>query len=277
MPSSNELHFCPLFSGSSGNALYIGYQNTHLLIDAGMSGAKITAELNRIGLSPDLLCGILITHEHTDHIAGAGILSRKYDLPIFANERTWEAMRPKLGNIQEKNIRIFETGIDFPIDSLSVTPFAIPHDAAEPVGYSICTQNVKLGIATDLGTVKESWMKHLENSDLVLLESNHDVDVLKASRYPYDLKRRILGTKGHLSNDTAGKAAVSLVQRGVRSIVLGHLSGDTNFPELAYQSVCCMLQQTGIAPGTDVMLSVASRDGCNATYVLGGKCGMKTL
>lgn len=277
MSSSNELHFCPLFSGSSGNALYVGYERTHLLIDAGMSGAKITAELSRIGLSPDLLCGILITHEHADHISGAGILSRKYDLPIFANERTWAAMRAKLGNISEKNIRVFETGIDFPIDSLSVTPFAIPHDAAEPVGYSICTQNVKLCIATDLGTIKDSWIRHLENSDLVLLESNHDVDMLKAGRYPYDLKRRILGNKGHLSNDTAGKAAVSLVQRGVRSIVLGHLSGDNNFPELAYQSVCCVLQQAGIIPGIDVMLSVASRDGCNATYILGGDSGMKTI
>jgi phosphoribosyl 1,2-cyclic phosphodiesterase len=275
MPSSNELRFCPLFSGSSGNALYVGFEGTHLLIDAGMSGAKITSELARIGLSPDQLTAILITHEHSDHISGAGILSRKYDLPIFANEGTWEAMRAKLGNISEKNVCVFETGTDFPIDSLDITPFAIPHDAADPVGYSICTQNVKLCIATDLGTVKESWLRHLEHADLVLLESNHDVDMLKASRYRYELKRRILGNKGHLSNDAAGKAALELYKRGVRAIILGHLSGENNFPELAYQSVCCVLQQEGISPGEDLLLSVASRDGCNATYVLGGTSGMK--
>ncbi len=276
MASSNELRFCPLFSGSSGNALYVGYENTHLLIDAGMSGAKITSELARIGLAPDHLTAILITHEHADHIAGAGILSRRYDLPIFANDGTWAAMRGKLGNISEKNIRVFETGIDFPIDSLSILPFAIPHDAAEPVGYSICAQGIKLSIATDLGTIRESWMKHLDSSDLVLLESNHDVDMLKAGRYPYDLKRRILGNKGHLSNDTAGKAAAALYKRGVRAIILGHLSGENNFPELAYQSVCCVLQDEGIEPGVDLMLSVAGRDGSNATYILGGS-SLKTI
>lgn len=269
MSSSNELRFCPLFSGSSGNALYVGFEGTHLLIDAGMSGAKITSELARIGLSPEQLTAILITHEHSDHITGAGILSRKYDLPIFANEGTWEAMRAKLGNISEKNIRVFETGIDFPIDTFSITPFAIPHDAAEPVGYALCVQDLKLSIATDLGTIKESWLKHIEGSDLVLLESNHDVDMLKASRYRYELKRRILGSKGHLSNDSAGKAAAELYKRGVRAIILGHLSGENNFPELAYQSVCCVLQEEGIEPGFDMMLSVASRDGSNATYVIG--------
>ena len=265
-----ELRFCPLFSGSSGNSLYLGCNDTHLLIDAGMSGAKITAEMERVGLAPTDLSGILITHEHADHIAGAGILSRRYNLPIYANEATWSAMRDKLGNISENNIRLFETGADFHIGELDVTPFATPHDAAEPVGYSFFAGRNKLSIATDLGTVKESWLKHIEESDLVLLESNHDVDMLKAGRYPYDLKRRILGNKGHLSNDSAGKAAAELVRRGVRTIVLGHLSGENNFPELAYQSVCCQLQNEGLEPGRDVMLSVASRDGASGMYVIGG-------
>lgn len=264
-----ELRFCPLFSGSSGNALYLGCGDTRLLVDAGMSGAKITAEMERVGLSPADLSGILITHEHSDHIAGAGILSRRYNLPIYANEGTWDAMREKLGNINENNIRLFETGADFHIGSLDITPFAIPHDAAEPVGYSFFAGRSKLSIATDLGAVKESWLRHIEDSDLVLLESNHDVDMLKAGRYPYDLKRRILGSKGHLSNDAAGKAALQLVQRGVRNIILGHLSGENNFPELAYQSVCCALQAEGVEPGRDVMLSVASRDGSSGMYVIG--------
>ena len=265
-----ELRFCPLFSGSSGNSLYLGCGNTHLLIDAGMSGAKITAEMERVGLKPSDLSGILITHEHSDHIAGAGILSRRYDLPIYANEGTWAAMREKLGNISEKNIMTFETGADFHIGTLDIMPFATPHDAAEPVGYSFYAGRNKISIATDLGVVRESWLKYVEESDLVLLESNHDVDMLKAGRYPYDLKRRILGNKGHLSNDSAGKAAVELVSRGVRNIVLGHLSNENNFPELAYQSVSCLLQGEGIQPGQDVMLSVAGRDGAGGMYVIGG-------
>lgn len=265
-----ELRFCPLFSGSSGNALYLGCENTHILIDAGMSGAKITAEMERVGLSPTDLSGILVTHEHSDHIAGVGILSRKYDIPIYANEGTWAAMRSKLGNINERNILIFETGADFHVGHLDITPFSIPHDAAEPVGYSFYAGRSKLSIATDLGVVKESWLRHIEESDLVLLESNHDIDMLKAGRYPYDLKRRILGSKGHLSNDAAGKAALELVRRGVRTIILGHLSGENNFPELAYQSVSCVLQAEGIEPGRDVMLSVASRDGSSGMYVIGG-------
>lgn len=265
-----ELRFCPLFSGSSGNALYLGCEGTHLLIDAGMSGAKVSSEMERIGISPKDLNGILVTHEHSDHIAGVGILSRKYDIPIYANAGTWDAMRGKLGNISDKNVMLFDTGSDFHVGSLDVMPFATPHDAAEPVGYSFYAGRNKLSIATDLGTVKESWLKHLEESDLVLLESNHDVDMLKAGRYPYELKRRILGTKGHLSNDSAGKAAVELVRRGVRTIILGHLSGENNFPELAYQSVSSMLQLEGIEPGRDVMLSVASRDGASGMYVIGG-------
>lgn len=266
-----ELRFCPLFSGSSGNALYLGCENTHILIDAGMSGAKITAEMERAGLSPADLSAILITHEHSDHIAGAGILSRRYGLPIYANEATWEAMRDKLGNIPDKNVRTFETGSGFHIGELEITPFATPHDAAEPVGYSFYAGRNKLSIATDLGNVRESWLKHVEESDLVLLEANHDVDMLKAGRYPYELKRRILGAKGHLSNDAAGQAAVELVRRGVRSIVLGHLSGENNFPELAYQSVCCMLESEDILPGRDVSVSVASRDGNSGLYVVGSR------
>lgn len=268
-----ELRFCPLFSGSSGNALYLGCEETHLLIDAGMSGAKITAELERIGVSPKALSGILVTHEHADHIAGVGVLSRRYDIPVYANAGTWDAMRAKLGTISEKNVMLFETGVDFHVGSVDVLPFPTPHDAAEPVGYSFYAGQNKLSIATDLGTVRESWLKHIEGSDLVLLESNHDVDMLKAGRYPYELKRRILGAKGHLSNDAAGKAAVELARRGVRTIVLGHLSGENNFPELAYQSVCTALQLEEIEPGRDVMISVASRDGASGMYILEDRSG----
>lgn len=253
-----ELKFCSLFSGSSGNALYARGGNTHLLIDAGMSGTKIAKELEKIGVAPGELSGILITHEHMDHIAGVGVLSRRFNLPVYANEATWEAMRPKLGAIDPANERVFESGIDFYIDDMDIFPFRTPHDAAESVGFSITAGQCKLTIATDLGAVKDSWLSHAEKSDILLLESNHDVDMLKSGRYPYELKRRILGKHGHLSNDDAGKAAVELVRRGVRTVILGHLSGENNFPELAYRSVACALEEAGIRP-EDVKLSVASR------------------
>lgn len=253
-----ELKFCSLFSGSSGNALYARGGNTHILIDAGMSGTKIVKELEQIGVSPADLSAILITHEHADHIAGVGVLSRRFNLPIYANEATWEAMRPKLGTIYAANERVFESGTDFYIDDMNVLPFRTPHDAAESVGYSLTAGQCKLTIATDLGAVKESWLRHAERSDILLLESNHDVDMLKSGRYPYELKRRILGKHGHLSNDDAGKAAVELVRRGVRTLILGHLSGENNFPELAYRSVACALEEAGVRP-EEVRLSVASR------------------
>ncbi len=266
-----ELRFCPLFSGSSGNALYVGCDTTGILVDAGLSGAKIVSEMERFGLSPESLDGILVTHEHADHISGVGVLSRRYHLPVYANEGTWQAMSDKLGSVSDANIRVFETGVDFNIGALNVTPFPTPHDAAEPVGFTFCSGRDKLAVATDLGAVRESWMRHLEDADVVLLESNHDVDMLRAGRYPYELKRRILGTRGHLSNDEAGKAAVELARHGVRLIILGHLSGENNFPELAYESVCCALRAEGLEPGRDIQLALAGRSGSNDLYIVGGE------
>lgn len=256
-----QLQFCPLFSGSSGNSIFIGTPRTKILIDAGLSGAKITGELRKIGVEPDKLNAILVTHEHSDHIAGVGVLSRRYRIPVYANAGTWAAMRGKLGAIEPARMIEFETGSDFSIGDLDIRPFATPHDAAEPVGYAIYAGACKAAVATDLGCVREGWLNEVSASDVLLLEANHDVNTLEAGRYPYELKKRILGRRGHLSNDDAGQAAVELVKRGVRAIVLGHLSGENNFPELAYASVCGMLEQNGYVPGRDLALSVARRDG----------------
>ncbi len=264
-----QLQFCPLFSGSGGNAVYVGTDNTKILIDAGLSGAKITAEMEKIGVRPSELRAILVTHEHADHIGGVGVLSRRYHLPVYASLGTWAAMSGKLGMI-DAGCRIeFETGEDFSIGDLDIRPFPIPHDAADPVGYAVSAAGAMAAIATDIGAVRESWLREVENADILLLEANHDVDTLKAGRYPYELKRRILGSRGHLSNDDAGAAAAELVRRGVRSIVLGHLSGENNFPELAYASVACVLEEAGFRPGRDVMLSVARRDGRSELFSLG--------
>lgn len=256
-----QLQFCPLFSSSSGNSIFVGTEKTKILIDAGLSGAKITAELKKIGVNPEELSAILVTHEHSDHIAGVGVLSRRYHIPVYANAGTWTAMNGKLGAIEAANVVEFETGGDFSIGDLNIRPFATPHDAAEPVGYAICAGSCKAAIATDLGCIREGWLSEVAASDVLLLEANHDVNTLEAGRYPYELKKRILGRKGHLSNDDAGRAAVELVRRGVRAIVLGHLSGENNFPELAYASVSCALEENGLVPGRDLALSVARRDG----------------
>ena len=264
-----ELKFCPLFSGSSGNALYIGCGGLNLLVDAGLSGSRITQELAKIGVEARDLSGILVTHEHADHCSGVGVLSRRYNLPVYATEGTWVGMASRLGRIDEKNRRYFEAGQDFFLGELNVTPFPIPHDANDPVGFCFSAGPVKLSVATDLGCVQEAWLNRLEGSDLVLLEANHDVEMLKAGPYPYDLKHRILGRRGHLSNEDAGRALVELVRRGVRHAILGHLSGENNFPELAYETVALALKEQGIAPGADVGLGMARRDGMSGLYVLG--------
>jgi len=255
-----QISFCPLFSGSSGNSLLVRCGDTALLVDAGVSAARIIRESAAAGVNPAALGGILITHEHSDHICGAGILSRKLDLPIFAPRKTWDAMQEKLGKISEKNIRMLEPGEDFYLGEMNILPFRTPHDAADPVGYSFSSGACKLTILTDIGCLKNDWLQAAVGSGTVLLESNHDRDMLIAGKYPYELKRRILGTRGHLSNEDAGRAAAQLAGLGVTDIILGHLSKENNFPQLAYETVAMALRAAGYLPGEDVSLSVAKRD-----------------
>ena len=261
-----EMRFAPLFSGSSGNSIYIGCGNTHILTDAGMSGSRITAELAKIGVTPDMLSGIIATHEHSDHIKGVGILSRKYDLPIYATEGTWQGMDKLIGEVSAKNRRVLVPEQDFYIGDLNVTPFATPHDANEPIGLSFVCGCARFSIATDIGCVRAGWLNHVLGSDAVLLESNYDPDMLKAGSYPYDLKRRILSNRGHLCNEDAGQCAAELVRAGARHIILGHLSKENNFPELALR--CCLdaLRAQGVDPQKDVRVDVASRDGVTGIF-----------
>lgn len=256
-----ELRFSPLFSGSSGNSIYVGCNDAQLLVDAGISGSRVSGELGLIGVDPHSLNAILVTHEHADHIKGIGILSRKYDLPVYATEGTWQGMYNKIGPIADKNRVMFEPDQDFFIGSINVTPFSTPHDANQPVGFAFEVFGAKLAVATDLGCVKENWLSHVVGADAVLLESNYDPDMLRAGPYPYELKKRILSRHGHLSNDDAGMVAVELARNGTRQIILGHLSKENNFPELAMRSCELALQMNGIAPHKDVLLYIARRDG----------------
>jgi phosphoribosyl 1,2-cyclic phosphodiesterase len=254
------IKFCSLFSGSSGNAIFLGTEKTKLLIDAGLSGKMIMQALNSIGEDPSELNAILVSHEHSDHIKGAGIMSRRFGIPIYANDGTWEAMESAIGQVEAGNLRRFDTGDGFEIGDISVRAFPIPHDAREPVGFNFFARSRKITVATDIGHMNRELLECFDKSDLILLESNHDTEMLKVGPYPWVLKQRIMGRTGHLSNDTAGKVVAYMAERGTENFLLGHLSKENNFPELAYQTACAALQDKGIEPGRDIRLDVVLRD-----------------
>lgn len=251
------IKFCSLFSGSSGNSIFVGTEDTKILIDAGLSGKKVAEALESIGEDPTGLSAIFITHEHADHIAGAGILSRRYNVPIYANAKTWNAIGKSMGKLSEENKKTIDGDIVF--SDIRVHGFSTSHDAAEPMGYSFYHDGKKVTVATDTGIITDSVRQNVLESDVVLLESNHDTEMLKNGRYPYYLKKRILGDHGHLSNDTAAEFLVELVERGTERIFLGHLSEENNTPEVAYGTACDKLRENGINPKSDVNLKVASR------------------
>ena len=242
-----------------GNCLYVESENTKLLIDAGVSLKKIEKGLETIKVNPSSLDGILITHEHSDHIQSLGNLSKKFNLPVYANSETFDAMPKQTDKISAENINKFKISEKFEINDIEITPFSIPHDAVNPCGFNISNNSKKLSIATDIGHMTKDILKKLEDSKFILLESNYDTEVLKYSKYPYLLKQRIAGPNGHLSNEIASKVINYLLQGNLKTAMLGHLSKESNFPELAYQTVVDEL----ISSGTDVSklnLSVASRD-----------------
>ncbi len=253
-----SLSIAPLYSSSSGNSTFIGSENTGILIDAGCAGKYIISALDQIGIDPRFIKGILVTHEHSDHIKGVGIVSRKFDIPVYANATTWQAMEKKVGEISIKNRRIIDEN-DFFIDDLCISPIPLHHDAAAPTGYSIACKGKKISIITDTGRVTRAMIEKAAGSQVVLLEANHDVSMLKCGRYPYELKRRILSTNGHLSNEDCAACAVALAKSGVRGILLGHLSKENNFEELAYNTVAQALKSEGFLPGRDIALAITKK------------------
>ena len=252
-------NFCSLYSGSSGNSLFVQSENTNILVDAGESARKIENALSSIDVDPKNLNAILVTHEHIDHVKSLGTLSKKYNIPVYATKETWEAMPDQAAKIDSSLQNTYNPSEKFKIGDLTINPFSISHDAANPCGFSISTKNKQMSIATDLGYVSKEVSSALEKSSFVLLESNYDPEILKFSRYPYSLKKRISGEYGHLSNSDAAKLVVQLAQKNLKNVMLGHLSKENNFPELAYKTVADELINAKI-DSSSISLSVASRN-----------------
>jgi phosphoribosyl 1,2-cyclic phosphodiesterase len=263
------IKFFPIASGSSGNSVFIGTPAAKILIDAGASGKRIERALNSIGENAEKLDALFITHEHIDHVSCAGVISRRFDVPIYAVADAWDAMEAenRIGKINPRNKRIISPRRRYEINDIVVRPFEIPHDAANPVGYNVFAERFKLTTATDIGHVVEELKESLANSDVLLLEANHDIDMLKTGRYPYPLKKRILGDFGHLSNESCGNLLAEIFSPVLKYVYLGHLSAENNRPELAFNAVKQILLKK-IKPG-GMKMTIASRDGVSPCAVLG--------
>lgn len=263
------IRLCSLSSGSSGNCVFVGNDSTGVLVDCGISGKEILCNLNSIGVCSSTIKAVVVTHEHSDHIRSVGIISRKLNIPIYANINTWNSMAELIGKVKPENVRYFAVGEKLEIGGLGVSSYSIPHDAADPVGYCFYEGDRKVSIATDLGYFSDTVRESISGSDMVLLEANHDIEMLKVGRYPYFLKRRILSEHGHLSNEAAGHAVYELLQTGVREVLLGHLSKENNFPELAYETVKGILEQKQVKINCDIRLELAPRSSVSRCYDIG--------
>ncbi|WP_094094788.1 MBL fold metallo-hydrolase [Paenibacillus physcomitrellae] len=239
------IRFTVLSSGSTGNATVIAYEDIKLMIDAGFSARRIDELLSEREVAGGELNGILVTHEHSDHIKGLGAVARKYNLPVYANELTWAAMEKHIGAIPDENRRVFGTGETKDFGSLRVESFPVSHDAAEPVGYCFYDGKEKLSVVTDLGYASDRVMQAISGSDVLVLEANHDVEMLRMGRYPWNIKRRILGDMGHLSNEAAGEVMSLLMNGRVKRTYLAHLSREHNMLDLAKMSVREAMEDRG--------------------------------
>lgn len=251
-------NFCSLFSGSSGNCLFVQSDSTKILIDCGESAKKITLALSQININIEEINAILITHEHSDHVKSLATISNKYNIPIYINKETLDAIPEQKNKLKNENINLFNFKNNFKIGDLEIHPFQIPHDAANPCGFNVLHDSNKISIATDIGHMTPEILSNLEKSSFILLESNYDPNVLKCSSYPYHLKERISGPYGHLSNETAGKTISHLIKFGLKTAMLGHLSKENNFPELAYKTVMDEIIFDNNTENT-INLSVATR------------------
>lgn len=258
------MRLCSIASGSSGNCIYVGSDNTHILVDVGISRKRIEEGLKKTDLTGEDLSGILITHEHSDHTQGLGVFARRYKIPMYATKGTIDGILQcsrYLGDFDTGLFREIEIDKDVMIGDMSVHPFHISHDAKEPCGYRIVSGTSTLGIATDMGTFTKYTIEQLQGLNAILLEANHDVRMLQAGPYTYALKQRVMSDYGHLSNENSGLLLNQILHKDMKHIMLGHLSKENNMPEIAYETVKFEINQAATPfKAEDFHLCVASRD-----------------
>lgn len=246
-----------LASGSTGNAVFLKFNGANILVDAGISARRIKLGLAALGTDVETLDGILITHEHRDHVSGLPTLIKKYRLPVYAREATLDAMYCR-NLLADECCCTIQDSLD--IGTVKIEPFNISHDAADPVGFNLFQKNIKCSVATDLGFATDTVKKALSLSDLMVLESNHDIDMLQKGSYPWYLKRRIMSNKGHLSNTDAGWLLARLARKNNTKVMLAHLSQENNSPELAKATVKGILEEEGLQIGKDIDLELTYPD-----------------
>ncbi|WP_307339128.1 MBL fold metallo-hydrolase [Caldalkalibacillus uzonensis] len=248
------LHYSVLASGSSGNAIYIKTEKTRLLVDAGLSGKKLEQLFAEIGENPGGLNAILITHEHSDHIKGLGVMARRYAVPVYANAKTWFELDRLCGKIDVEQKFHFERGQTLTLGDIDIESYGISHDAVEPMAFCFFHGGKKLSIATDLGYVSEKIKGTLRDSQVLIFEANHDVEMLRMSRYPWNIKRRILSDVGHLSNEASGEALADIITDATQKVYLAHLSQDNNLRDLARMTVEQILREEDVPVNQQVTL-----------------------
>jgi len=258
MPFDDAISVCLLASGSRGNAIYISDGRASILIDVGLSGVEIQRRMTARDLDPQQLDGIVVSHEHNDHIQAVGILARRFKLPVYISANTYAAAQKQLGKID--TIERFNCGTPFQVGSLELHPFSISHDATDPAGFTVTSNGTRIGIATDLGIVTSMVKTHLQDCVALIIEANHDRNMLAEGPYPWPLKQRIQSRSGHLSNDDTSQLLHEVLHDGLTHVILAHLSEQNNTPDKALQAV-----QQSLA-GTGVDLSVAVQDSCSKVY-----------
>lgn len=251
--------FCSLSSGSSGNCVFIEHKGKKILVDCGFSGRTIEKLLKEIGEKACDLDAIFLTHEHTDHIKAAGVLSRRYDLPIYANKGTWLSLINSCGKIKEENIKLFKSNTFLNFESFDILPIRIHHDAKEPVGFILYLADKKISLITDTGIIDQQIANEIKGSDIYYFEANHDLDALKRGPYTYSMKRRIMGNMGHLSNDQAAEALADALVGKNEKVFLAHLSNTNNSADLCKLTVDNYLRSCGLDTNKDIKLEVCKR------------------
>lgn len=257
------MKICLLASGSAGNAIYVQNGATRILIDAGLTGKQIEARLSAIGVDAQSLQGIVVSHEHSDHIKGVGVMARKYKFPVWMTQGTFDGSKNTFRGAER--VRIIENDEGFVIGDLTLEPFSLPHDAADPVNYVVSDGTSTCAIATDMGVITQLVYQRLKNVDFVVIESNYDRQMLMNGPYPWDLKKRISGRHGHLPNDGAAETLCDLVSEGVKQAVLAHLSEKNNHPDLAHKTCRDMMVGRGIK---NFPVSVALQDRPSEIFVI---------